>query len=56
MFLYLSISLQACDDSNLHVVQAGNLGVAMAGSLPSCLLSLHQELIESPVELLASAE
>ena len=27
----------ACDDSNLHAVQAGNLGAAMAGSLPSCL-------------------
>ena len=28
---------KACDDSNLHAVQAGNLGAAMAGSLPSCL-------------------
>ena len=27
----------ACEDSNLHAVQAGNLGAAMAGSLPSCL-------------------
>ena len=27
----------ACDDSNLHAVQAGNLGAVMAGSLPSCL-------------------
>ena len=29
--------LLACDDSNLHAVQAGNLGAVMAGSLPSCL-------------------
>ena len=27
----------ACEDSNLHAVQAGNLEAAMAGSLPSCL-------------------
>ena len=48
--------LLTCDDSNLHAVQAGNLGVAMAGSLPSCLLLLHRELIESPVKLLTLAE
>ena len=29
--------VMACEDSNLHAVQAGNLGAAMAGSLPSCL-------------------
>ena len=27
----------ACNNSNLHAVQAGNLEAVMAGSLPSCL-------------------
>ena len=34
---YLIAVPEACEDSNLHTVQAGNLGAAMAGSLPSCL-------------------
>ena len=40
IFLYFLLYypiLTACDDSDLHAVQAGNLGAAMAGSLPSCL-------------------
>ena len=41
-FYLLSDTLQAylmtaCEDSNLHAVQAGNLGAVIAGSLPSCL-------------------
>ena len=37
-FLLLLLVFPACNDSNLHVVQAGNLGAVDGGQLPRLLV------------------